>query len=339
MATILRSSPESISRAALELRNGAVVAVPTETVYGLAGHALNEKACRFIFDIKGRPLIDPLIIHIGDYEQLSDLASVPDDVFSLLENVWPGALTVILPKKACVPDIVTAGLPTVAIRMPRHPVMRALLKECMLPLAAPSANPFGYISPTTAEHVQQSLGDKLEFILDGGDCEIGLESTIVNLSKPGEWQILRHGPISAEKMAPFLPNRTMLNSEISSIPDVSKNMAVDTAQIAPGLLERHYSPKTPLFLFENKVDAGVCEKYGRVAIAFLKRNEKASVADNTDVYWLSDGGSMNEIAHNLFALLRKLDERNYDAIFMQTPESSGIGLAINDRLRRAAAKR
>ncbi len=332
MATILRNTPEGIGRAAVELRNGAVVAVPTETVYGLAGHALNEKACRFIFEIKGRPLIDPLIVHIAEYAQLHELAEVPEDILPMLKNLWPGALTVVLPKKACVPGIVTAGLKTVAIRMPKHPVMRALLQEIRLPLAAPSANPFGYISPTCAEHVQKHLGEKLGFILDGGACEIGLESTIVNLSNPEEWQILRHGPVSSEVIAPCLPERKMLSPKESVI-----SPSENSGQIAPGLLDRHYSPKTPMFLFSG-FPADTVRAFSRAAVVFLKRSNQSGL-EHAEVFWFSEDGSMESIAHNLFSLLRKLDEGGYDALFVEVPDGFGIGLAINDRLRRAAAKR
>jgi L-threonylcarbamoyladenylate synthase len=203
-ARVLRGTPRNIALLARALRRGQLVAVPTETVYGLAANALSPAACAAIFRAKGRPANDPLIAHIHDLAQLDQLAHRNPAVEKLARAFWPGPLTIVLPKKPIVPDIATSGLPSVAIRMPAHPLFRALLKKCALPLAAPSANPFGYISPTRAAHVRDGLGKKIPRILDGGECAIGLESTIVDLRDPRRPAILRPGKISAKQIARVL---------------------------------------------------------------------------------------------------------------------------------------
>ena len=200
MHSFLQNTPYDIKKAANLLQNGEVVALPTETVYGLAAHAFDENAVRAIFDIKGRPLIDPLIIHLASVKQIGQIAHINNEhLHTIADAFWPGPLTVVLQKKNCVPDIVTAGRKTVGIRIPKHPLTNAILKECKLPVAAPSANPFGYVSPTKPEHVSDSFGRKTPYIVDGGPCENGIESTIINLSttKP---TLLRPGPITQKQL-------------------------------------------------------------------------------------------------------------------------------------------
>jgi len=307
------------------LQSGCLVAIPTETVYGLAGLALNEEACRSIFAVKGRPLMDPLIVHIPNRSMAGELAELPDCFQLITDRFWPGPLTLILKKKPIVPDMITAGKPTVAIRMPRHPVAQELLKKVGAPLAAPSANPFGYISPSTAKHVVESFGENVPFILDGGHCKIGLESTILDLSDPEAPQILRPGAIFAEEI-----------SDILRVPVVSNKVRLEENQAAkaPGTFSRHYSPETNLSLFEKENPPVIQKDH---AIVFLDRPGNLL---NKNVFWLSEDGSLEKAAQSLFGLLRKLDRLDYSVIHCELPtiDSGGYAEAIRDRLSRAAAK-
>lgn len=315
------------------LRGGGLVALPTETVYGLAANALDSIAVKKIFEVKGRPLIDPLIVHVHDLEQAEKLAFLPDVVHKIAEKFWPGPLTLVLPKKSIVPDIVTAGLSSVAIRIPKHPIFREILAASKLPLAAPSANPFGYLSPTEAKHVRKTLGSKVEYIVDGGPCPIGFESTILNLIDPNRPEILRPGPISAEDLEyvfGFKPNYAMTSAG-----------ADEGAQVAPGLLKSHYSPRTPLKLFDFDAIPDRDVRLQKHAIIFVKRPnslEKYKETDFLKLFWLSENGDLNEVGKNLFSLLERLDGQGFEIIFVERPENRGIGIAINDRLKRAAHK-
>jgi L-threonylcarbamoyladenylate synthase len=233
----LSAAPEDIARAAAHLRAGEVVAVPTETVYGLAANALEDAAVRKIFAVKGRPLLDPLIVHGADAAFLEQVAVFTPAGRRLAAAFWPGPLTLVLPKRAVVPDVVTAGRATVAVRAPAHPVMRAVLAACGLPLAAPSANPFGYLSPTRADHVRDSLGAGAPWIVDGGPCALGLESTIVDVSDPAATpRVLRPGPITAEALSMVL-GVTVLSG--ASKKEGAPPPPATAGMIAPGLLERH----------------------------------------------------------------------------------------------------
>jgi L-threonylcarbamoyladenylate synthase len=307
------------------LLEGCLVAIPTETVYGLAGLALNESACRSIFSIKGRPLVDPLIVHVPNSEMAEQLAELPPTFKTLTETFWPGPLTLILRKKDLVPDLVTAGKQTVALRMPNHPVALALLKKLQAPLAAPSANPFGYVSPVRPEHVAESFGDRVPFILDGGPCQIGLESTILDLSRPDRAEILRPGAISPEEI-----------EDVLRIPIGIKEISVSDgeAAIAPGTFSRHYSPRTSLILFQETHAPEIREGE---ALVLLKRPAGKS-SDN--VFWLSEDGDPAEVARSLFSLLRTLDSSGFTRIHCELPDPAapGISTAIRDRLKRAASK-
>lgn len=346
-----QNSSEDIHRVCALLREGFVVALPTETVYGLAADAANAEAVRQIFTIKGRPLIDPLIVHLfkaEDAAQFVDIdalraawAAVPgagsalEVVGKLAKAFWPGPLTLILPKLPSVSDLVTAGRPSVAIRVPMHPLMRAVLKESGLALAAPSANPFGYISPTTAEHVRESLGEKVPYILDGGPCERGVESTILDLTHPAEGlRLLRQGPISREQI------EKVLERPVSCV-DVANKAEDSEGEIAPGSLLRHYSPRKPLFLYEKGVMPTLKQlKPGEVRV-YLRRTAAAAkaAASNENTFWLTEDGSLATAARSLFALLRQLDDSiAVNAIHWELPPAEGIGAAIRDRLTRAAAR-
>jgi len=321
-AEILAPSEANLERVADYLRGGQVVGVPTETVYGLAGNALDEAAVRKIFEVKGRPLIDPLIVHFSSLQAATKHAIFNDRALELVERFWPGALTLVLAKKPSIPDLVTAGMPSVAIRVPGHPVFHSLLEKLDFPLAAPSANPFGYVSPTLAEHVQATLGERIPAILDGGACQHGVESTIVDLRDPDTPKILRPGPISAEALG-------ILSATITSS---AKDDA--SAQSAPGMLTQHYSPRTPITLFNHGSQPR--DSAENEAVIF---NAKPETIIGSDVFWLSENGDLNEIAHNLFMLIQKLDAGSYARIHVERAAAYEIGVAVNDRLTRAAAKR
>lgn len=315
---------------ALALKSGKVVALPTETVYGLTANALDKDAVRGIFQIKGRPLIDPLIVHVPSLQHVFELTVTPP--VALLEKLnahfWPGPLTVILKKKNIIPDIVTAGNSTVAIRIPKHPIFRQVLEFTGLPLAAPSANPFGYLSPTCAEHVQKTLGSQVPLIIDGGRCEHGLESTILNCLDPNHLCIVRPGPITAEAL-----------KDVLKIPvkyALPKFTEPTEAQLAPGLLKKHYSPKTPLVLV-NPTSA-LPKGEGRIAFVHFERPTVLSSQGKIEHFWLSQSGSLTEAAQNIFHLLQHLDHQKFDAIYIEKVPQEGIGTAINDRLERAASR-
>ncbi|MBO5255707.1 MAG: threonylcarbamoyl-AMP synthase [Opitutales bacterium] len=302
------------------ISEGKIGGVPTETVYGLAANALNQDAVRKIFQAKSRPFIDPLIVHVCDMQMAESVAEFSDDARKLAETFWPGPLTMILPRKGCVPDIVTAGMDSVAVRMPSHKMMNELIKISNLPIAAPSANPFGYVSPTKAEHVVEQLGDKIDFVLDGGDCECGVESTIVMLTSSPK-KLLRPGPISASAIEKILGDKIDRNPK--------KNEAHPQA---PGMLKSHYSPKAKLTLFAN-VEEIPSDFNGEVV--FIKRPENP----DKNHYWLSEDGNVIDVQKNLFALIRSLDKISQNGIYCQKPTSSDDSwLAVLDRLNRASTK-
>ena len=299
------------------------MALPTETVYGLAADALHEIALAQVFAIKGRPLIDPLIVHVLDQAALA-LIAAPDPRLAQLAHLWPGPLTVVLRRKACVPNLVTAGQETVAVRLPAHPLFREVLRLAGRPLAAPSANPFGYISPTKAAHVRDSLGERCPWIVDGGACAHGVESTIVDLSQPDRARLLRPGPISIETLRELL----------GEVEVVTRATGPQAVQVAPGMLERHYSPATRVVLFPH----GTLPFIANLKSAVLFLGRRATPPASADVFLLSESGSTEEAARNLFDLLRQLDTRSYATIYAELAPPAGIGAAYNDRLTRAAAR-
>jgi L-threonylcarbamoyladenylate synthase len=326
-ARTYRGTTRNLALLARKLQQGKLVAVPSETVYGLAANALDSKACRRIFTAKGRPASDPLIVHIHSLAQLEQIAVPNAAALRLAKAFWPGPLTLILPKRDIVPNEVTAGLPSVAVRMPSHPLFRRLLKLCQLPLAAPSANPFGYVSPTTAEHVMVGLGSRIDFILDGGAATIGLESTIVDLRHPARPRILRPGAITRVAL-----QRTLTRAVSGK---ASKASAAQTPQIAPGLLKRHYSPKTRVMLHQKLSISQARRSQPDEAWLFLRKPVHTSAPN---IQWLDSHGDLRQVARRLFAKLRKLDASNFSVIHVERASGSGLAEAINDRLRRAAAK-
>jgi L-threonylcarbamoyladenylate synthase len=346
MSLILEPTSANIERVASHLRAGGVAAVPTETVYGLAAHAMDEAACRAIFTIKGRPLIDPLIVHVANLEMARTLAQFSPLAEQIAAVLWPGPLTLVLPKRPQVPDLITANRPTVALRMPAHHVMRALLDAVALPLAAPSANPFGYISPTCAQHVADSLGDRVPLILDGGPCQVGVESTIVDLTNPATPRVLRPGGLPSDELRARWPDadwafgppphvRVGEDVDPTAAQEVVATATVDSKAgmglPAPGMLDRHYSPRRPVHIFRGTPP----ENAGAALIITLARPTGVTAANQL---WLSENGDLDEMARNLFAVLRAADERQPTAILIEWPPAEGIGLALQDRITRASAR-
>jgi len=311
-----------IDQAARILRNGDLVGIPTETVYGLAGNALNSDAILKIFEVKKRPSFDPLIVHIDSVESLHEyVLDIPVKADKLAKVFWPGPLTLIFPKNAVIPDVVTSGLSTVAIRIPSHPLTLLLLKSLDFPLAAPSANPFGYVSPTTASHVDDQLGYKLSYILDGGICDIGIESTIIGF----------------EQETPVI--QRLGGKTVEEIEDIVGRVHVErysTSQpIAPGMLQSHYAPgKKKVFLGQWSDYQTMLEKEKTALIRF--QHPDTNFPSNRQAI-LSEQGDLKEAAKNLFTTLRKFDTSEIDYIVAELVPETGFGRAINDRLRRAAA--
>lgn len=310
-----------ITRAADIIRRGGLVGMPTETVYGLAADALNPNAVAGIFQAKERPFFDPLIVHVADISWLPRVvAEFPELARKLAQRFWPGPLTLILPKADAIPDLVTSGLTTVGVRVPRHPVALELLRQADRPIAAPSANLFGRISPTTAQHVAEQLQDRIDYILDGGACHIGVESTVLQLSpRPC---LLRPGGISVEEL-----------TEVIGLVDIaaSTDHPGETPQAAPGMLPQHYAPHTSLKLapFDTRSANG---RWG-----YLAWQNVPGDVDYVAAEVLSPNGDVREAATNLFAALRRLDGLGLDGIVAETIPDQGLGRAVNDRLRRAAA--
>ncbi|GJM30087.1 MAG: threonylcarbamoyl-AMP synthase [Cyclobacteriaceae bacterium] len=310
-----------ITEAVKYLDKGSLVAVPTETVYGLAGNALDTAVVAKIFEVKGRPAFDPLIVHIPDYQFMGRVAhEVPEAAAELARRLWPGPLTLVLPRRKIIPDLVTSGLDTVAIRVPNHPITLELLQLLDYPLACPSANPFGYVSPTRASHVQQQLGDQIPYILDGGPCEVGIESTIVGFDQ-GKGVIYRPGGITVENIEKII-GKVIIKTSVSN-------------PVTPGMLENHYSPGKTLILGSIKNLLG---HYGDEKIAILTYRDIYPEVPEDHQIQLSPAGDLKQAAQNLFASLRKLDAMDISYIFAEPVPNHGLGIAINDRLTRAATK-
>ena len=311
----------SANDAANWLLNGEPVALPTETVYGLAAPAFNLSAVEKIFEYKGRPRSNPLIVHVENVEQMRSLSYTNDNALALAEAFWPGPLTLILPKKECISNVITAGHNSVAVRSPQNALFQQVLKIVGQPLVAPSANKFQEVSPTTANHVLKSLGGKIAYILDGGQCEFGLESTIVSLVDNAT-KILRPGPISAEEIEKIVGKTSFINETIEND---------SLYKIAPGLFKKHYSPKTPLVLVD-KIDEQSTSNTN-TAFVFLSNNHLTS---KNNCFCLSKGGNLYEAAHNLFSMLQNLDNGNWNQIFIEKAPNVNIGIAINNRLTKAS---
>lgn len=305
------TSKNQIAKAVQTIQAGGLVAFPTETVYGLGADATNDNAIACIFDVKKRPYFNPLIIHFSCLPTLATTVELNEKAKKLASVFWPGALTMVLPrKKDCHVSLLTsAGLDTLAVRIPDHPTANALIRSAMTPIAAPSANFSGEISPSAAEHVWLSLGDKVDMILDGGPCKVGVESTVIDLTSPTP-TLLRPGGVVLEDLEKIIGPVTHSDSSKRAIK-------------SPGMLERHYAPSIPLRLNATKAYAG------EVFLAF--GSEPSSHHAN-----LSREGDLKEAAANLFAMLRMLDKPDHKGIAVMKIPSVGLGAAINDRLKRAA---
>ena len=314
-----------VVHAASCLKGGGLVAFPTETVYGLGGNALDAVAVAKIFAAKQRPAFDPLIVHVGTMDALATVVrEFPPIAVRLADAFWPGPLTLVLPKTPAIPDLVTSGLSSVGVRIPDHPVARQLLELTELPLAAPSANPFGGVSPTRAQHVVDGLGDSVDYVLDGGDCRVGLESTVVSLlgRKP---TILRPGGVTQEALqdvAGEVASRTVFDDDSTQ------------AQEGPGMVRRHYSPRTPVRMISPET---LCDfrSQGRVGLITGRTVAESDAFERVIV--LSESGDPVEAAVGLFSALRELDSCELDLILATQFPESGLGVALNDRLRRASA--
>lgn len=330
-ARIYRPTPRNISYLANRLRAGELVAVPSETVYGLAGNAFDPAACRAIFRAKGRPRQDPLIVHIYSVEQLHEIAVANPAAMRLAAKFWPGPLTLVLPKTAAISKLITAGRESVAVRMPRHPVFRRLLREAGIPLAAPSANPFGYVSPTTAEHVADNLGGRIRHILDGGPSEIGLESTIVDLRDPMAPALLRPGAITSSRLQRVVGTSVMRSESRNYRKEKPASTKNRRGQIAPGLLARHYSPRTPVRLHREMPTVDNTNE------GFIYMRKPSNDLCGPNVFWFDARGKLRGIAKHLFAVLRTVDRAGFSQMHVEQIRGGELADAINDRLRRAAA--
>lgn len=316
---------EAMALAVETIRAGGLVSFPTETVYGLGCDALNPKAAARIFTVKQRPTFDPLIVHVADRAMLRRVVTeVGSNADRLIDAFWPGPLTLVLPKHPQVPDIVTAGLPTVAVRIPADPTALMLLRLSGRPIAAPSANPFGYVSPTTAQHVRDGLGDQVDVVLDGGPCPIGVESTILSLVGACP-EVLRAGAVSLEDLRTLLGPRVQVAGPRSGV-------------TMPGTSTRHYATRTPVTILSRVGERPMVPPGRRVGLLALSKSKECDDRFAV-VEVLSPGGHVTDIARRLFAALRRMDEHGLDHLYVEPCEETGLGAAIMDRLRRCAAAR
>ncbi len=310
-----------INKAVDILNDEDIIAIPTETVYGLAGNIYSEKAIRRIFEVKERPLYNPLIVHLHSIIQLDEIVSeIPPAAQLLADAFWPGSLTLILKKKSVIPDIITAGKDTVGVRIPNHPVALSLLRQLEFPLAAPSANPFNRISPTKSSHVENYFKDSIKMVLEGGECKNGLESTIIGFDDE-EPVLLRLGSISIEEIE-------------SIVGKIKINNKAETAPDAPGMLAKHYSPQTKMYLVDDVAQVLDEHKNKKIGLLTFTDTEVDYTIAHTEV--LSESGDLKEAASKLYNTLHKLDAIDLDVIIAQRLPDIGLGKSINDRLERAA---
>ncbi|MDO5022038.1 MAG: L-threonylcarbamoyladenylate synthase [Eubacteriales bacterium] len=328
---LLKSDDASILRAAECIKSGGVVAFPTETVYGLGANGLNPAAVHAVFAAKERPADNPLILHISRLEEAEPLCFLTEDAKILAKAFWPGPLTMLLKKKPIVPDATTAGLETVAIRMPKHPIAQKLISACALPIAAPSANRSGRPSPTTAQHVLDDMAGRIDFILDGGPCEVGVESTVLDMSGSVP-TIYRPGAVTPEQIS-------MVIGECKVADNIMKDIPKDAYAPSPGMRHKHYAPKAEMLLVNGKPEK---------TAEFIKSNYREGdyiLAMQGNIYLYegypvaSLGEDAKQAAHRLFYLLRETDKLGAKRILSETLPYDGLGLAVMNRLARAAAFR
>ncbi len=339
LTKVLQPTEESIQKAALALQSGELVAFPTETVYGLGANALNAQAVRGIFAAKGRPADNPLIVHVARPEDVEPLCHPNETARRLMERFCPGPLTIIMPRKPCVPDVVTAGLDTVAIRIPSHPVAQRLLRACRVPVAAPSANTSGKPSPTTARHVFHDLNGRLPIILDGGECQVGLESTVISVVGDVP-TVLRPGGVTPEMLLEALP-------EVRVADSVLRPLRAGEKALSPGMMYKHYAPGGVLTMVRGE-QANVercCLRLYRNAKAagktarILAFEEHLPAYEQAEVLSIGRLSAPETISHRLFAILRQMDDEGVEVLFSEILPAKGLGLAIMNRLSRAAAFR
>ena len=340
LTRLLSPSPDTYSMAADILKSGGLVAFPTETVYGLGANALDSDAVLSVFSAKGRPADNPLIVHIHDRIQLDSLCDVPDEAIRLMDAFWPGPLTILFQKKPIVPDQVTAGLPTVAVRMPSHPVARTMLRICDLPVAAPSANRSGRPSPTTAAHVMQDMDGHIPLIIDGGMCEVGVESTVLDLCH-GAPVILRPGGVTREMIS------RSLDREVEVAGSVLRPLRRDETALSPGMRYKHYAPQAELTLVDGPSDRVVplLRSLYKEQISLGKKScvlcftEHLPLLASCNPHDIGAANTPAEIAHRLFDVLRSLDDEGMQVVFSEVIPPDGVGLAVMNRLGRAASFR
>lgn len=329
---VLQPTHESLRLAAEIFQSGGLVGIPTETVYGLGANALDEQAALAIFAAKGRPADNPLIVHISKLDQLKDIVSnVPKRAQRLMDAFWPGPLTIIMPKGEHIPYAVTAGLETVAVRFPVHPVARKMIELAGLPIAAPSANLSGKPSPTTAQHVLDDMDGRIPLIIDGGACQVGLESTVVDATRD-QIVLLRPGGVTREMLEEALGEEVLLGK------GVMEPLAAGEKALSPGLLHKHYAPRAKV-----RVILGEDEKRIAFILESAAKDERPCVLcldarkdRYGDLPILSAGDTAQEYAHNLFAALRSADELGYTDIYAEGLSLEGVGLAVMNRIERAA---
>ncbi len=319
--SIYKENNTNIALAAEKIRNGELVAFPTETVYGLGADGLNSIAVAKIFEVKNRPTFNPLILHINSIEQLHEVADISNTkTLLLIKNFWPGPLTLVLPKKKIVPSIVTAGNDTVAVRMPANRTALELIYNSGKPIAAPSANKFGMLSPTSAEHVEKQLGTKIDFILDGGTCDVGIESTILQVTAK-QFILLRPGGLPVEIIESIINEKVIRRTKTDYIN-------------SPGLLKSHYAPNTPI----KFIDEINLKDYSGKKIGALLWNLNNHNFDFTKIKYLSKSKLLREAGANLFLYLHELESYNLDLIVCEKVNPTGLGKAIMDRLQKAVNK-
>jgi L-threonylcarbamoyladenylate synthase len=336
---LLSSSDGDVALAAAALASGRLVAFPTETVYGLGGDAFSVSALARIFEVKNRPRFDPLIVHIAGLETLERLvdfkalsAGARGTLRLLSERLWPGPLTLILPKRAELPDLATAGLPTAAIRFPSHRTAQKLIALSTGAVAAPSANPFGFLSPTRAEHVVSQLGEKVDYIIDGGRADLGVESTVLDIASSSRPRILRPGGCSREEIEALIgPVELPPSGGVPGQPRSQGELR------SPGQLKSHYAPRTPLVLCCRGALAGMPPAKGEGRLYFEKPPGAFTDEEKKRTRVLSETGNLAEAAANLFEMLHELDGLGLSLIRAEEAPSHGLGEAVNDRLRRAGA--
>lgn len=311
---------KDIAKAKALLEQGKLVAIPTETVYGLAGNALDASAVTKIFSTKERPYFDPLIVHVPDVDSVKKYTQhIPSKALALMKEFWPGPITFLLDRKEIIPDLVTSGLDRVGIRCPNHDLTHELLKSLSFPLAAPSANPFGYVSPTNPEHVNEQMGDRIDYILDGGECDVGIESTIIGFENDTA-VVYRMGGLSVEKIELIIGDVEVRINSVSN-------------PLAPGQLQSHYAPRKMLKI--GNIDK-LLEECKHIKVGVLSFQKKYASHSIERQIVLSASGDLNEAAQKLFSALRELDKSSVELILTEEVPNIGLGRAINDRLRRAS---